>query len=85
VRQGRQERVTPLTPKAIEAIHLALANRREEGLSASEWLFPAEGDPSQPVSRSQLDNWMRATKKAQGIKVHRLGYHGEKRAGIRDP
>jgi hypothetical protein len=39
----------------------------------------------QPVSRSQLDNWMRATKKAQGIKAHRLGYHGEKRAGIRDP
>jgi integrase len=78
-------RVTPLTRKAIEAIHLALANRREEGLSASEWLFPAEDDPTRPVPRYQLDNWMRATKKAQGIKVHRLGYHGEKRAGIRDP
>lgn len=28
---------------------------------------------------------MRGTKKAQGLNIPRLGYHGEKRAGIRDP
>jgi integrase len=78
-------RVTPLTRRAVEIIELALANRREEGLDASPWLIPAEGDPSRPVPRSRLDNWMRATKKAQGLNIPRLGYHGEKRAGIRDP
>jgi integrase len=78
-------RVTPLTRRAVEIIELALANRREEALDASPWLIPAEGDPSRPVPRSRLDNWMRATKKAQGLNIPRLGYHGEKRAGIRDP
>jgi integrase len=78
-------RVTPLTSRAIEAIRRALAHRREEGLGDSPWLIPAEGDPPKPIRRSRLDNWMRATQKAQGINVHRLGYHGEKRAGIRDP
>jgi integrase len=78
-------RVTPLTRRAVEIIELALANRREEGLEASPWLIPAEGDPTRPVPRSRLDNWMRGTKKAQGLNIPRLGYHGEKRAGIRDP
>ncbi|HEY0019471.1 MAG TPA: tyrosine-type recombinase/integrase [Longimicrobium sp.] len=78
-------RVTPLTRRAVEVIELALANRREEGLDGSPWLIPEEGDPTRPVRRSRLDNWMRATKKAQGLNIPRLGYHGEKRAGIRDP
>jgi integrase len=78
-------RVTPLTSRAIETIRRALAHRREEGLGDSPWLIPAEADATKPIRRTRLDNWMRATKKAQGIHVHRLGYHGEKRAGIRDP
>jgi integrase len=78
-------RVTPLSGRAVEIIELALANRREEGLEASPWLIPAEGDPTRPVPRSRLDNWMRSTKKARGLNIPRLGYHGEKRAGIRDP
>ena len=78
-------RVTPLTGRAVEIIELALANRREEGLEASPWLIPEEGDPTRPVRRSRLDNWMRSTKQAQGLNIPRLGYHGEKRAGIRDP
>jgi integrase len=78
-------RVTPLTTHAKETIRRALAFRRDEGLQHSPWLLPAPDDATKPVPRTRLDNWMRATKKAQGINVHRLGYHGEKRAGIRDP
>ncbi len=78
-------RVTPLSGRAVEIIELALANRREEGLDGSPWLIPAENDPTRPVPRSRLDNWMRATKKARGLDIPRLGYHGEKQAGIRDP
>jgi integrase len=78
-------RVTPLTTKAVEAIRRALAHRSEEGLQDSPWLLPEPGDPSRPVSKHKLEHYMRATKKAEGIDIPRLGYHGEKRAGIRDP
>jgi integrase len=78
-------RVTPLTRHAIDTIRRALVLRREEGLDGSPWLLPAPLDGAVPVSRISLDTYMRATKRAQGINVPRLGYHGEKRAGIRDP
>lgn len=78
-------RVTPLTTRAIETIRRALAHRREDGLQDSPWLIPAEDDPAKAVPRTRLDNFMRRTKREQGINVPRLGYHGEKRAGIRDP
>jgi integrase len=78
-------RVTPLTRRAVDVIRRALAHREEEGLQDSPWLIPAKGDPTQPITRAKLDLWMRETKKAQGINIPRLGYHGEKRAGIRDP
>ncbi len=78
-------RVTPLTRRAVDVILRALAHSRAEGLQDSPWLIPGPDDGTQPVRRTRLDNWMRATKKAQGINIPRLGYHGEKRAGIRDP
>lgn len=78
-------RVTPLSTRAIETIRRALAHRREDGLQDSPWLLPAEDDPAKAVPRSRLDNFMRRTKREQGINIPRLGYHGEKRAGIRDP
>lgn len=78
-------RVTPLTGRAIETIRLALVKRREEGLGESPWLLPAPSDPAQPVSRQRLHNWMKAARNKLGINLPRLGYHGEKRAGIRDP
>lgn len=78
-------RVTPLTRKAVKAILRALEHKRGDGMEHSPWLIPAEANAAQPVPLTRLDNWMRATKKAQGINLHRLGYHGEKRAGIRDP
>lgn len=77
-------RVTPLTSRAILVVRKALALRKGEGLDGSKWLFPSAGDPSLPVSRDTLHGWMRQTKAKHGINVPRLGYHGEKRAGIRD-
>lgn len=78
-------RVTPLTGRAIETIRLALVKRHEEGLADSPWLLPAPGDPTQPVSRQRLHSWMTTARNKLGINIPRLGYHGEKRAGIRDP
>jgi integrase len=78
-------RVTPLTRRAVDVIRRAVARGQEEGLEGSPWLIPAQDDPAQPISRVRLDHWMRRTKREQGINIPRLGYHGEKRAGIRDP
>ena len=77
-------RVTPLSTRARHAILRAMEERRAEGLEASPWLLPAPSDVAQPVSKNRLHHWMKATKRKHGIKVPRLGYHAEKRAGIRD-
>lgn len=83
--KARKTRVTPLSTEARAAILRALERRRAEGLDASPWLLPAERDPSQPVSKNTLHNWMKRSKERLGIDLPRLGYHAEKRAGIRDP
>lgn len=80
-----QSRVNPLTRAAREAILRILEHRRREGVDGSRWLFPAPRNADKPVSKHTLHDWMRFTKKRLGIKVPRLGYHGEKRAGIRHP
>jgi site-specific recombinase XerD len=77
-------RVTPLSTRARHAILRAMEERRAEGLEASPWLLPAPGDVTEPVSNNRLHHWMKTAKKREGIKVPRLGYHAEKRAGIRD-
>jgi hypothetical protein len=38
---------------------------------------------SRPVDTLNL--WMQRTKKRLGINIRGLGYHGEKRVGVRDP
>jgi len=83
--KARRTTVTALTPKSVETIRRALELREEEGVGASPWLFPAPTNPEVPVSENSLHNWMKRTRDALGIKVKRLGFHGEKRAGIRDP
>jgi integrase len=67
---------TPLTPEAVQAI-------RNAPLVLSPWLIPATEDPSRPVSRSVLNDWMQKVKERAGIDVERLGFHAYKRAGIR--
>lgn len=83
--KARKTRVTPLSARAVAAIRRAMEQRRSEGLEGSRWLFPAQRTSGEPVPRSCLHSWMRKTRRACGIDVPRLGYHGEKRAGIRDP
>lgn len=72
-----RELVTPLTPEAVEAIRSAPVD------VLSPWLIPAEQDPSRPVSRSVLNDWMQRVKERAGVDVERLGFHAYKRAGIR--
>lgn len=83
--KARKTRVTPLSARAVAAINRAIERRRVEGLEDSPWLFPATQTASEAVSRTCLHHWMRKTRRACGITIPRLGYHGEKRAGIRDP
>ncbi len=72
-----RELITPLTPEAIEAIQNAPVD------VLSPWLVPSETDPSKPVSRSVLNDWMQKVKERAGVDVERLGFHAYKRAGIR--
>lgn len=83
--KARKTRTTKITSRAASAIRKALEHRLAEGVADSRWLFPGIVDPSMPIPAITLQSWMRATRKKLGIKVPRLGYHGEKRAGIRDP
>jgi integrase len=46
-----RELVTPLSPEAVEAI-------RNAPPVLSPWLIAAETDPSRPVSRSVLNDWI---------------------------
>lgn len=71
-----RELVTPLPPEAVQAI-------REAPPVLSPWLIPSEKDPSRPVSRSVLNDWMGKVKERAGVDVERLGFHAYKRAGIR--
>lgn len=72
-----RELVTPLTPEAIETIRNAPVGM------LSPWLIPSETDPSKPVSRSVLNEWMQRVKERAGVDVERLGFHAYKRAGVR--
>lgn len=71
-----RELITPLPPEAVEAI-------RSAPPVLSPWLIPSEKDPSRPVSRSVLNDWMQKVKERAGVDVDRLGFHAYKRAGIR--
>lgn len=86
-----KENVTPLTPRAIELLK-ALPSR---GISGP--MFPAARDSQQATPRDTCQNWLRKAKaawlaetpKAKQEKLrkalHRVGFHAEKRQGIRDP
>lgn len=73
------EAVTPLTPRALAAIQTA------PRVLGSTWLIPAEEDPSQPVSIHVLNLWLQRAKERAGVKLKGLGFHGQKRAGVRRP
>ncbi len=86
-----KENVTPLTYRAI-AILKGLPSR---GISGP--VFPAARCTQETTSRNTCQNWLRKAKaawlkdtpKAKREKLetalHRVGFHAEKRQGIRDP
>lgn len=89
---GREVTV-PLSDEAIEALRSAPSRGIGEA-----WVFPAAKDPSRPTSRHSFQIWLRRSKDRllRSIKdpvererlrerIEGLGFHGEKRAGVRDP
>lgn len=85
-----REQVTPLMPEAVEALRQA-----PRGIGNAP-VFPSKSDPAKPTSRMTFNIWMQRAKRrllratpeeqrpALAAKLHRLGYHAEKRAAVRD-
>lgn len=48
-------------------------------------VFPDPRDETQPITEHQLQHMMRRAKKAAKLEIRGLGFHSEKRAGVRDP
>jgi integrase len=84
---------TPLTKKAV-AILRSLPSR---GIGSVP-VFPAADDPSKPSSRHAFQQWLKRAKQAwlQSIEdpaerervrlaLRGVGFHSEKRSGVRDP
>lgn len=87
------EAVVPLWPDATEALRRIPVRGIGEA-----WVFPSATDPTVPTSRHTFQTWLRRAKARllRSIKdpaerermreqLRGLGYHGEKRAGVRDP
>lgn len=70
--------LVPLLPEAIEALRAA-----PRGIGDA-FVFPSARDSSRPTPRGTFQVWMRRAKKSAGIRIKGLGFHGEKRAGVRD-
>lgn len=92
VDKSNREVHVPLVMDALEALKSA---EREAGCI---WVFPSPKDPSRPTSRDTFQTWLRrakqrwlrsieANEEQERIRaaVRGLGFHGEKRAGVRDP
>jgi integrase len=73
------EHVTPMVQAARTALLRELRRRGTIGDSA-QWVFPAPGDPSQPMSRHLPPDWWDRTEKAAGIaRVPGRGWHSLRR------
>lgn len=85
--------VTPLSPRAVEILR-GLPSR---GVGAVP-VFPAPTDATRPTSRHTFQTWLRRAKQRWlrtiddpaerarlAEQLRGLGFHGEKRAGVRDP
>lgn len=88
-----QEIEVPLPVDAVRALRAAPVR----GIG-NAWLFPSAKSPGEPTSRHTFQVWLRRAKAAllQSIESDEererirqqlagLGYHGEKRAAVRDP
>lgn len=93
VDKAGRENVTPLTRRAAQILR-GLPSR---GIGDVP-VFPSATDPMQPTSRHTFQTWLRRAK-ARWLRsitdeqerqrvahaLRGLGFHGEKRAGVRDP
>jgi integrase len=83
-----------VTPLSDEAIRILKGVPRHLG---SPWIFTSETDPDRPTPRDTFQIWLRRAKdrllasiedeqerERMRRRLHGLGYHGEKRAGVRD-
>lgn len=88
-----REVIVPLPPDAIEALRAAPSR----GIGDAQ-VFPSPTDPSRPTPRDTFQVWLRRAKERllRATKDERererlrrslrgLGFHGEKRAAVRDP
>jgi integrase len=66
-----------------EAVHESLRDV-PRGIGDSP-VFPSASDPVEPTPRDTFQTWLRRAKKRAGIQIPGLGFHSEKRAGVRDP
>jgi integrase len=86
-----REVITPLSDEAIEVL------KQVPRQLDSPWIFASDTDPSQPTPRDTFQIWLRRAKdrllrsiedeqerERMRQRLHGLGYHGEKRAGVRD-
>lgn len=86
------ELVVPLLPEAVEALKAA-----PRGIGEA-WVFPSPTDPAEPTGRHTFQIWLRRAKDRllksiedeherawMKEQLRGLGYHAEKRAGVRDP
>lgn len=84
--------VTALTPAAVEALRTAPSR----GIGSAP-VFPSATDPSRPTPRNTFQTWLRRAKSTwiesvpeterQQLRrrLRGVGFHAEKRAGVRDP
>jgi hypothetical protein len=83
---------TPVSARAVELLRAA-----PRGIGAA-WVFPAVKDAAKPCSRHAFQQWLKrakvrllrsiedpAERELMQERLRGLGFHGEKRAAIRDP
>lgn len=82
--------VTPLSDGALRALRSV-----PRGIGES-WVFPAPRNPSEPTARHTFQGWLKKAKRALidaapevdrsrlRKRLERLGFHSEKRAGVRN-
>lgn len=90
--KARRDGKTPLTPRAVEILR-SLPSR---GIGHVP-VFPSGKDRKTPASRHSFQRWLRRAKagllksvpaeqrEAMQERLRGLGFHGEKRGGVRDP
>lgn len=68
-----------------EQVYAALRRLVPEWKIGEVPVFASATNPEESTSRHTFQVWLRRAKKRAGVKIPGLGFHSEKRAGVRDP